>query len=75
MSKDAPVNTSATDTADPVRPRGRVSRMQATLHCWAADFGRRSDDLFNFVHDRATLFVAFERVAGNTSARTPGIDA
>jgi RNA-directed DNA polymerase len=40
--------------------------MQAKLHRWAAaDPGRRFDDLFNFVHDPATLMVAFARVAGN----------
>ncbi|GAA0373730.1 group II intron reverse transcriptase/maturase [Actinoallomurus spadix] len=49
--------------------------MQAKLHRWAAaDPGRRFDDVFNFVHDPATLIVAFDRVAGNTGARTPGID-
>ncbi|MEV6653961.1 ABC transporter permease subunit [Streptomyces sp. NPDC051219] len=36
-----------------------------------ADPGRRFDDLFNFVHDPATLLVAFDRVAGNQGARTP----
>jgi RNA-directed DNA polymerase len=47
--------------------------MQAKLHRWAvADPGRRFDDLFNFVHDPATLIVAFARVAGNTGANTPG---
>ncbi len=55
----------------PVGPRRRVSEMQAKLHRWAAaDPGRRFDDLFNFVHDPATLIVAFDRVAGNTGART-----
>ncbi|WP_248512419.1 hypothetical protein [Streptomyces sp. D2-8] len=50
-------------------------RTQAKLHCWAAaDPGRRFDDLFNLVHDPATLIVAFERVAGNRGARTPGVD-
>ncbi|MGW1656805.1 hypothetical protein ACWCQD_30540, partial [Streptomyces atratus] len=39
-----------------------------------ADPGRRFDDLFNFVHDPATLLVAFDRVAGNQGARTPGVD-
>ncbi|WP_264023059.1 hypothetical protein [Mycolicibacterium pyrenivorans] len=39
-----------------------------------ADPGRRFDDLFNFVCDPATLFVAFDRVAGNTGSRTPGVD-
>ena len=49
--------------------------MQAKLHRWAvADPGRRFDDLFNFVHDPATLIVAFDRVAGNLGARTPGVD-
>jgi RNA-directed DNA polymerase len=49
--------------------------MQAKLHRWAvADPGRRFDDLFNFVHDPATLIVAFTRVAGNTGARTAGVD-
>src|ERR1700744_1947277 len=52
-----------------------VAGMQARLHCWAAaDPGRRFDDLFNFVHDPATLFVAFARVAGNKGANTPGVD-
>jgi len=33
--------------------------MQAKLHRWAvADPGRRFDDLFNLVHDPATLIVA-----------------
>ena len=49
--------------------------MQAKLHRWAAaDRGRRFDDLFNFVHDPATLIVAFDRVAGNTGARSAGVD-
>ena len=56
-------------------PRRRVSEMQTKLHRWAAaDPGRRFDDLFNFVHDPATLIVAFDRVAGNTGSRTPGVD-
>jgi RNA-directed DNA polymerase len=49
--------------------------MQAKLHRWAvADPGRRFDDLFNFVYDPATLIVAFDRVAGNRGANTPGVD-
>ena len=49
--------------------------MQAKLHRWAAaDHGRRFDDLFNLVHDPATLLVAFDRVAGNLGARTAGVD-
>ena len=74
MPKDAPVNAGASPE-QPVGPRRRVSEMQAKLHRWAAaDSGRRFDDLFNFVHDPATLLVAFERVAGNHGANTPGVD-
>jgi RNA-directed DNA polymerase len=74
MPKGAPVNTGASLEL-PVGPRQRVSEMQAKLHRWAvADPGRRFDDLFNFVCDPATLFVAFDRVAGNTGSRTPGVD-
>ena len=59
----------------PVGPWSRVSEMQAKLHRWAAaDPGRRFDDLFNFVHDPATLIVAYDRVAGNRGANTPGVD-
>ncbi|WP_436839537.1 hypothetical protein [Rhodococcus rhodochrous] len=39
-----------------------------------ADPGRRFDDLFNLVHDPATLIVAFDRVAGNRGAKAPGVD-
>src|SRR5206468_7694030 len=42
---------------------------------WAvADPGHRFDDLFNFVHDPATLQLAFDRVATNAGADTPGSD-
>ncbi|WSQ14845.1 group II intron reverse transcriptase/maturase [Streptomyces sp. NBC_01231] len=75
MLKDAPLNSGALPEAAPVGPRQRVSELQAKLHRWAlADPGRRFDDLFNFVHDPATLMVAFDRVAGNRGADTPGID-
>ncbi|MET7319626.1 group II intron reverse transcriptase/maturase [Streptomyces sp. NPDC005549] len=75
MPKDAPLNSGDLLEAGPVGPRQRVSEMQAKLHRWAvADPGRRFDDLFNFVHDPATLIVAFDRVAGNRGARTPGVD-
>jgi RNA-directed DNA polymerase len=74
MPKDAPVNTGA-PPVDPIGAQQRVSGMQAKLHRWAAaDPGRRFDDLFNLVGDPATLLVAFERVAGNTGANTPGVD-
>jgi len=70
MPQDAPLNSGAR-----VPARDRVAGMQAELHRWAAaDPGRRFDDLFNFVHDPATLFVAFCRVAGNQGADTPGVD-
>ncbi|MFD5747459.1 reverse transcriptase domain-containing protein [Streptomyces sp. NPDC127033] len=75
MPKDAPLNSGALLEAGPVGPRQRVSEMQAKLHRWAvADPGRRFDDLFNLVHDPATLIVAFDRVAGNRGARSPGVD-
>jgi RNA-directed DNA polymerase len=74
MPKDAPVNIGA-PPGEPTRAHQRVSGMQAKLHRWAAaDPGRRFDDLFNFVHDPSTLIVAFDRVAGNAGARTPGVD-
>ncbi|MEV4117249.1 reverse transcriptase domain-containing protein, partial [Nonomuraea sp. NPDC049695] len=75
MPKDAPPNGGAWPEAVLLGPSRRVSEMQAKLHRWAAaDPGRRFDDLFNFVHDPATLLVAFDRVAGNRGARTPGVD-
>ncbi len=74
MPKDAPPNGGA-PAGRVLGPYGRVTEMQAKLHRWAAaDPGRRFDDLFNFVYDPATLIVAFDRVAGNTGARTPGVD-
>jgi RNA-directed DNA polymerase len=75
MPKDAPPNGGAALEEVPLGPRRRVSEMQAKLHRWAAaDPGRRFDDLVNFVYDPATLIVAFDRVAGNTGARTAGVD-
>jgi RNA-directed DNA polymerase len=74
MPKDALVNVGAALEL-PVGPRQRVSEMQVKLHHWAAaDPGRRFDDLFNLVHDPATLIVAFNRVATNLGARTAGVD-
>jgi len=53
----------------------RVRVMQTKLHQWAkADPGRRFDDLFNLVYDRAFLTVAWRRVRGNKGARTAGVD-
>jgi len=74
MPQGAPPNGSAPGPA-PEGPWSRVAGMQAKLHRWAAaDPGRRFDDLFNLVHDPATLIVAFARVAGNQGANTPGVD-
>jgi RNA-directed DNA polymerase len=71
MPQDAPPNGGA-PPGRVVGPYGRVTEMQAKLHRWAAaDPGRRFDDLFNFVHDPATLLMAFARVAGNRGANTP----
>jgi RNA-directed DNA polymerase len=54
---------------------GRVREMQVKLHRWAvADPGCRFGDLYNLVCDPATLIVAWDRVAGNTGARTAGVD-
>jgi len=80
MPRDATPNGDAPaddDLIDPVSvgPRRRVSEMQAKLHRWAvADPGRRFDDLFNLVHDPATLIVAWDRVATNRGANTAGSD-
>jgi RNA-directed DNA polymerase len=73
MPQDALPNGSALDLAE--RPWSKVAGMQAKLRRWAAaDPGRRFDDLFNFVHNPATLYVAYCRVAGNRGANTPGVD-
>ena len=75
MPEDAPPNGDAPRSATCRVVGRRVSEMQAKLHRWAvADPGRRFDDLFNFVYDPATLIVAFDRVAGNRGANTPGVD-
>jgi RNA-directed DNA polymerase len=53
----------------------RVLGMQTRLHQWAAaDPGRRFDDLYNLVADPAFLVTAWERVSGNTGARSAGVD-
>ncbi|MFF0051734.1 reverse transcriptase domain-containing protein [Streptomyces sp. NPDC005498] len=74
MPEDASPNGGA-PRGGPAGPGAMVSEMQAKLHRWAvADPGRRFDDLFNLVCDPATLLVAFDRVAGNHGANTPGVD-
>lgn len=53
----------------------QVLGMQTKLHRWAAvDPGRRFDDLYNLVADPAFLVTAWERVSGNTGARSAGVD-
>jgi len=75
MVEDAPVNTGAADWPSDAWAFLTVRRMQTKLHGWATgDPGRRFDDLFNLVHDPAFLVVAWERVASNAGARTPGVD-
>ena len=74
MPQDATPNGDA-DARAWKGPGTKVAEMQAKLHRWAvADPGRRFDDLFNFVHDPATLIVAWARVAGNQGAGTAGVD-
>jgi RNA-directed DNA polymerase len=54
----------------------RVLEHQRKLYRWArTEPARRFGDLFNLVCDRATLLVAWERVAANTGSRTAGVDA
>lgn len=55
--------------------RQRVLEIQTKLHGWARDDPRRRfDDLFNLVCDPTFLLVAWDRVSGNTGARTAGVD-
>lgn len=74
MAEDTGVNIPVR-WPDPATARARVQRVQTKLHQWAtADDDRRFDDLYNLVHDPATLVVAFQRVAANAGARTAGAD-
>lgn len=74
MSEDVLVNTSTVQW--PILSRRRaVRRMQTKLHRWAGeDSSRRFGDLFNLIYDPAFLVDAWQRVASNVGARTPGID-
>src|SRR3954447_12305622 len=75
MSEDAPVKAGAVLWPEEGWAQGTVRRTQTKLHRWAAgDPGRRFDDLYNLVCDPAFLVVAWQRVAGNAGARTPGVD-
>ena len=75
MSEDAPVNTGAVIWPEQDWAWVR-STEDAGQTAWLGgrDPGRRFDDLYNLVCDPAFLVVAWQRVAGNTGARTPGID-
>ncbi len=75
MPEEAPVNTGAVRWPGPDSAHFAVREMQIKLHRWAGeDSSRRFGDLFNLVYDPAFLVHAWERVATNTGARTPGID-
>ena len=75
MSEDALGNPGAAQWPDEGTAYYAVRRMQTKLHGWAgADSSRRFDDLFNLVYDRAFLVRAWDRVASNAGARTPGVD-
>ena len=53
----------------------RVLEIQTKLHQWAKVApGRRFDDLYNLVCDRAILVVAWSRVRSNRGARSAGVD-
>jgi RNA-directed DNA polymerase len=75
MSEDASANTGAVRWPGVDSAYLAVRRMQIKLHRWAGeDASRRFGDLWNLVYDPAFLVHAWERVAGNKGARTPGID-
>lgn len=75
MSEDTPGNPGVVCWPDPDSAWWAVRKMQIKLHRWASgDSARRFDDLYNLVHDPAFLVHAFERVATNAGARTPGVD-
>jgi RNA-directed DNA polymerase len=75
MSEAAPVNAGAVQWPDPGSAYYAVRSMQIKLHRWAGeDSSRRFGGLFNLVYEPAFLIHAWERVASNAGARTPGID-
>ncbi|WP_326770927.1 group II intron reverse transcriptase/maturase (plasmid) [Streptomyces sp. NBC_01591] len=70
------MNSSAPSWPNVYEAERRVLDHQRKLHRWArADPERRFGDVINLICDRATLLVAWERVAGNKGARTAGVDA
>src|SRR3954451_6206558 len=74
-ARRSPVNTGEPTESTLYWAERRVLGMQTKLHRWAGeDTDRRFDDLFNLVTGPDFLLVAWERVRGNTGARTAGID-
>jgi RNA-directed DNA polymerase len=74
MPEDAPVNIGVL-LESRYRARRRVLEMQTKLHSWAGkDPHRRFGDLYNLVYDPHFLVMAWDRVEGNTGARSSGID-
>jgi RNA-directed DNA polymerase len=70
------LNSGAIDETTLYWAERRVLDHQRKLHRWArTEPDKRFGDLFNLVCDQATLFMAWERVAGNRGARTAGVDA
>jgi RNA-directed DNA polymerase len=75
MFEVASVNTDAVLWPDAGSASIAVRRTQTKLHRWASDdVSRRFGDLFNLVYDPAFLVHAWERVAANAGAKTPGVD-
>jgi len=72
--------SSPVNIGDPLEPSHvealrRVLEIQTKLHCWAGQNDAvRFGDLFNLVCDTSFLLVAYDKVAGNKGAGTPGID-
>ena len=67
------MNTSAPLSVESAEQR--VLGWQTKLHRWASeDEHKRFGDLFNLVHDPATLLVAWEQVKRNRGSKTAGVD-
>jgi RNA-directed DNA polymerase len=74
MSEDAPVNTGASWWPDEGSAYYAVRRMQTKLHRWAGeDSSRRFGDLHNLIYDPSFLMHAWQHVASNAGAGTPGV--
>ena len=53
----------------------RVLHIQRKLHRWSReDSVKRFHDLYNLVHDRSMLLVAWHRVQSNKGSKTAGVD-